>query len=68
MSIYEVSTVRELVSIIEERNESLRREQEYSASLYKKLQYVLTTHVETEDGYYTFDDGDTWSCRGESST
>jgi len=61
-----MSTVRELVEIIEERTAELRREQEYSASLFKKLHYVLMTHVETEDGYYTFDDGDCWECRHDA--
>lgn len=58
-----MSSVRELVSIIEDRNDTLRDEREYSKSLYDKLNFIMKSFVETEDGYFTFPDGDTWQCK-----
>lgn len=58
-----MSSVRELVSIIEDRNDTLRDEREYSKSLYDKLDFIMKNFVEGEDGYFTFPDGDTWQCK-----
>ena len=58
-----MSTVRELVAIIEDRNDTLRDERDYSKSLHDKLDFILKNFVEAEEGYFTFPDGDTWQCK-----
>jgi len=57
------AAVRELVSVIEDRNEELAREREYSKDLYAKLDFVMKNYVEAEDGCFTFPDGDPWQCK-----
>lgn len=52
-----------LVSIIEDRNTSLRLAKEEAHDLYSKIQFLMDNVVETEDGSFTFADGDSWSCK-----
>lgn len=63
-----MSSVRELVAIIEDRNDTIREEREYSKQLWNNLEFVMKNFVETEDGYYTFPDGDTWQCKEKPTT
>lgn len=55
--------VRELVSIIEERNVALQAEREYARDLYAKLDFIMKNYIEAEDGCFTFPDGDPWQCK-----
>lgn len=65
---YERSPTRDLVAIIEERNEKLRDAQAAYTELWGKLNFLLTTYVESPDGYFTFPDGDTWNCKEAKKT
>ena len=66
---YSTNTVRELVEIIEERNDTIQRLNNYNERLYGNLRHVLNTFVETEDGYYIFpDNGECLPCKQTSPT
>ena len=57
-----MSMLKDFIEIIEEKNRRIVDEQKMYDSLLVKFQYLLYHVVESEDGVFTFPDGDRWDC------
>lgn len=55
--------VKTLVEMYESRGDELRRCREEGSELWRKLHFIMLNYVESEDGTFTFPDGDSWECK-----
>lgn len=60
--------IRQLESQLARQDIQLARRIDYVEDLASKLKYVLENFVETEEGLFTFPDGDTWNAKCRPSS
>lgn len=59
------TAVKTLVEMYEARGDELARARADASDLWQKVQFLMLNYIETEDGTFTFQDGDTWECKAK---